>query len=177
MARPCESNRVAVNGGALGVLVGGALLWLWRRPASLAEVTTTETYDVMSAIGLSSYSESVIDFARAVATAEGFYVPTSLPRRANNPGNLVIPGWTGPTLGAERISVFPTVEEGWNRLYRQLNLIVTGKSRVYWLDMTITEMGAKWAPAGPMNVPNAWATNVARMLEVPTNTPLRKVLT
>lgn len=122
------------------------------------------------------YSIRVQALARAIATAEGFFVPGSIPARAHNPGNLVIPGWTGPTLGAERISVFDSDDEGWSRLYRQIGLIVSGQSRVYTLDMTIAQMGNAWAPGGNANIPGAWATNVARVLGVPVSTTLRAIL-
>jgi hypothetical protein len=133
--------------------------------------------DIMGTLGLGTVTPAIAAFARAIATAEGFYVAGSIPRLANNPGNLVLPNWTGKTLGSERISVFASVEEGWQRLYRQLALIVAGQSRVYSLDMTIAEMGNKWAPGGSMNLPGAWASNVARMLEVPPTATLRSVLT
>jgi hypothetical protein len=133
--------------------------------------------DIMGTLGLGTVTPAIAAFARAIATAEGFYVAGSIPRLANNPGNLVLPNWTGKTLGSERISVFASVEEGWQRLYRQLALIVAGQSRVYSLNMTIAEMGNKWAPGGSMNLPGAWASNVARMLEVPPTATLRSVLT
>jgi hypothetical protein len=125
-----------------------------------------------------AYSGKIQAFAQAIATAEGFYKPGSIPQRAHNPGNLVIPGWTGDKLGSEGISVFGDDGQGWARLYSQLNLIVTGRTRAgYTLDMTIAEMGAKWAPGGAANITGAWANNVARVLGVPVTTRLRDVLT
>jgi len=168
-----------MSGGALGLLVGGAVaLLVWLRPRQLANVTTSETFDVMNVIGLTSYSDSIVRFANAIARAEGYFVSGSIPQRANNPGNLVIPGWpVDKTLGVERISVFPTIEEGWNRLYKQLQLIASGRSSVYTdLDMTLVQMGQKWAPGGANNVPGAWAYNVAQGLGVSTSTPLRALL-
>jgi hypothetical protein len=163
-----------VNNGAL--VFGGlaALLVLRARDSAGAG---GGLLDVAKTIGLTpTYSARLIDFARAIATAEGFYVPGSIPRIANNPGNLVIPNWTGPTIGSERISMFSTVEEGWSRLYRQLQLIVSGTSRVYSLDMTIADMGNRWAPGGSANLPGAWASNVARVLEVSPAATLRSLL-
>jgi hypothetical protein len=165
---------VAVNKAAI-VVVGGAALLLARRVDAAGDQGAG--LDLMTTLGLGTVTPKIAAMARAIATAEGFYVPDSIPRRANNPGNLVLPNWTGPTLGAERISVFPSVEEGWSRLHRQLALIVTGQSRVYKLDMTIADMGNKWAPGGAVNIAGAWASNVARMLEVPPTATLRSVLT
>lgn len=156
------------------VVVGGAALLLAKRVDAGDWGTGL---DIMGTLELGSVTPKIAAFARAIATAEGFYVAGSIPRTANNPGNLVLPNWTGPTLGAERISVFPSVEEGWSRLHRQLALIVTGQSRVYKLDMTIADMGNKWAPGGAVNIAGAWASNVARMLEVPPTATLRSLLT
>jgi len=118
-------------------------------------------------------SGRVAAFAEAIARAEGFYVAESIPARAHNPGDLVIPGWQGSTLGAERISVFPSDAEGWRRLWRQLELIIEGKSNVYTLDNTIWAMGQKWAPHDPQN---NWAINVAQHLGVSAYSQLRDVL-
>ena len=160
------------------IVIGGAALLLLRAKSSNADDGSAGGgLNIMTTLGIGTVTPQIADFARAIATAEGFYVAGSIPRLANNPGNLVIPNWSGPTIGSERISVFPTVTEGWNRLYRQLALIVNGQSRVYSLDMTIAQMGNKWAPGGAANVPGAWANNVARMLEVPPNATLRSVLT
>lgn len=112
-------------------------------------------------------------FAEAIARAEGFGIPGAIPTLANNPGDLVIPGWTGEKLGSEGISVFSSGEEGWQRLYNQLNLIVTGRSRVYNLDMTILQMGARYAPKDATN----WARNVARFLQLSEYSSLREALT
>jgi hypothetical protein len=120
-----------------------------------------------------SPTSKILNMAKSIANAEGFGIPDAIPTRANNPGDLVIPGWTGETLGAEKISVFSSVEEGWQRLYNQLNLIVTGRSRVYTLDMSIAQMEKKYAP----HAAGTWARNVARGLGVDPDTSLREVLT
>jgi hypothetical protein len=152
--------------GAVGLVAGG------RSNAD----DNTDAPDTMTLIGLSPVTPHIHRFALAIATAEGYYVANSIPRRANNPGNLIIPGWTGPKIGSEGNSVFPSVEEGWRRLYKQLALIRDGRSRVYNVNMTIAQMGNKWAPGGAANIPGAWAQNVARMLEVQPTTQLRFLL-
>lgn len=120
----------------------------------------------------SIYSSGIVALANAIAAAEGFGIPGAIPTRANNPGNLVIPGWKGETLGAEGISVFATADEGWKRLYNQLQLIKDGRSRVYTLNDTIATMGAKWAPHDGGN----WAANVSRVLQMPLTTRLGDLL-
>jgi hypothetical protein len=159
------------------VFVAAAGLLLLRSTRANADTTEPTGVDIMGTLLLGTVSPAVASFARAIATAEGFYVPNSIPRLANNPGNLVLPNWTGPTMGSEHISVFSNATEGWQRLYRQLGLIVAGQSRQYSLDMTIEQMGAKWAPGGSANIPGAWSTNVARVLEVPPTATLRALLT
>jgi hypothetical protein len=106
------------------------------------------------------YSDAIKRLASAIAFAEGFGIPGAIPTRANNPGDLVIPGWTGGQLGAEKISVFESPAEGWNRLYRQLWLIQSGKSSVYTVNMTIAQMAARWTATEP----NHWASNVVSYL-------------
>jgi hypothetical protein len=99
--------------------------------------------------------------AHAIAFAEGFGLPGTVPTRANNPGDLKVPGWKGPVTGDEGISVLPTEADGWGVLYRQLQLIASEKSRVYDLDMTLEQMAAKWTDTarGP------WGQNVCTYLQ------------
>lgn len=110
--------------------------------------------------------------AQAIAKAEGFGVPGTVPTLAHNPGDLVIPGWEGPLLG-EGISVFETDDEGWFKLYHQLALIVLGNSHIYNLDMNIEQMASKWTATQQ----EAWAQNVSRELGVSVYTTLRELLT
>jgi len=92
----------------------------------------------------SFYSKVIKDLAQAIAHAEGFGVPGAVPTRAHNPGDLKIPNWKGPITGNENISVFSDDETGWERLYHQLDLIVTKKSHVYNLKMTFIDFANKW---------------------------------
>jgi hypothetical protein len=121
---------------------------------------------------LATVTESIQSFAQAIAKAEGFGIPGAIPTMAHNPGDLVVPGWTGAKLGSEGISVFGSDDEGWQRLYHQLNLIVSGQSRVYTLDDTISSMADKWTNTNS----KAWALNVAGALGVSTDAALRDVL-
>lgn len=120
-------------------------------------------------------SGKIAAFALAIAKAEGFYVAGSIPATSNNPGDLKVPGSDNTTDGG--ITIFDSIEEGWSALYHQLQIIVDGKSANYNLNMTIKQMGDKYAPAADKNVPGAWALNVAAALGVSVNTPLRDVLT
>ena len=116
-------------------------------------------------------SPSIEKLAQAIAKAEGFGVPDAIPTKAHNPGDLIMPGWTGESLG-EGISVFESDEVGWNHLYHQLVLIAINGSHVYTLDMTIEQMASKWTATQQ----EAWAQNVARELGVSIYTTLREGL-
>lgn len=102
------------------------------------------------------YSNATIDFAHAIAHAEGFGQADTIPTKAHNPGDIIMPGWTGPTLGSEHISVFADDATGWRVLYHQVELIETGKSHVYELTMTFEEMAEKWTNTQVED----WARNV-----------------
>lgn len=144
-------------------VLGGLVLYLMRNRINL---------------GLSNLlpaSGKIAAFALAIAKAEGFYSPGTIPATSNNPGDLKIPGSDNTTEGG--VTIFETIEDGWSALYHQLQIIVDGKSANYNLDMTIAQMGAKYAPAGDNNIVGAWAKNVAAALGVSVNTPLRAVLT
>lgn len=135
--------------------------------------------DDLGGLSLTFFPRRIQDFARAIARAEGFYVPGSIPMRAHNPGNLKTPTWTAPgelegnTLG-EGIAVFESEDAGWNALYRQLNLIVQGRSNVYNLDMSINEMAARYT--GTPAEARAWANNVSLAMGASASAPLRSLL-
>jgi hypothetical protein len=109
-------------------------------------------------------------FAEAIAFAEGYGRPGAIPTVRNNPGDLKLDGAT--------ITYFPTPAEGWAALYRQLQLIVSGASRYYSLDMTIADMGNVYTATES----SAWSLNVASYLRshgfptATTQTTLREVL-
>ena len=111
-------------------------------------------------------------FAEAVAYAEGYGQVGAIPTRANNPGDLSIPGWTGDTLGDDQISVFDTPSEGWRRLRHQLILIRDGHSQIYDPSWTIAQMAEHYAPRDPV----AWSINVAQKLNVTTDVPVSRLL-
>jgi hypothetical protein len=142
-------------------LAGGAALLVVSRYAP----------DMGGGAGVSNQIQAM---AAAIARAEGFTVSGSIGARANNPGNLVLPG-SSNTIGPEGITVFATAADGWRALYNQLQAIVDGRS-LYSLDWTIAQMGDHWAPPAT-NPGGYWAINVAAALGVSTNTRLRDVLT
>lgn len=109
-----------------------------------------------------AYSSAKVEaLAQAIGHAEGFYVRGSKPARKRNPGDL-------KQAGVYR--VFRTDAAGWEALRAQLLRVVAGQSRQYRLDMTIEQMGRRYA-GSPL-----WANNVARYLHVSTSTKLEAIL-
>lgn len=146
-----------------GVAVGAGVF--------LAYAHRTIGADAALASGAPEPSPKIRTAAQAIARAEGFYVAGSIPARAHNPGNLKL---GGATLGTTGITVFDSDGQGWAALYRQLQLIVDGRSRVYSLGMSIRAMGAKWTATAHEQL--AWASNVAGVIGVSVDTTLRQVL-
>jgi len=100
--------------------------------------------------------------AAAIAIAEGYWVPGSIPNRRNNPGNL-----TNPRTG--QIRTFASAEEGWRALYRQIERILSGESPLYPANGTIRQISRIYTATDQ----DAWARNVARALGVSPDTKLR----
>lgn len=117
------------------------------------------------------YSWMLKRFAEAIAFAEGWYVVGSIPQRLNNPGDLKTSGIPSIGQDAQGHLHFASPDDGWRALYRQLQIIVDGKSAHYSLGMTILQMGDKYAPGSV-----SWPRNVAARLNVSTGTRLREVL-
>ena len=134
--------------GAVIVVLGLALFAVLPDPPSLSFLPT------LMKNGLDT-------FAHAIAFAEGYGADlTNVPTRANNPGDLKLPG-SQNTTGAEDITVFPTIQAGWDALTHQLALIVDGKSHIYTVDMSIFEMAAHWTDTQA----DAWTANVVSYLQ------------
>jgi hypothetical protein len=99
--------------------------------------------------------------ATAIAQAEGFYVPDSLPARCHNPGDLEL-GSVGCGMEQGK-TIFPTDQAGWMALEHQCDLMLTGHSHVYKLTDRIIDVAGKYT--GGDN-PTAWASIVAHKLGV-----------
>jgi hypothetical protein len=112
-------------------------------------------------------SDAIKAVGEAIARAEGFYVAGSLPARANNPGNLKIGDRGNGVIDGK--TIFATPQDGWNALYRQLDLVRTGKSRNFKVTDTWREFARTWV--GTLDADN-WAANVTKRLGA---TPLDSV--
>jgi hypothetical protein len=153
----------------LVVTIGGLALMLTRVARAGATPSRYEEDDTL--VARVTYSQAVQRMAQAIARAEGYYLVGSVADRLNNPGNLKKS--SVPSIGADTSGhlQFASKNDGWEALFRQLQLIVDGRSRVYTLDMTIAQMAARYAESNL-----AWASNVARGLGVPVTTVLRDIM-
>lgn len=102
-------------------------------------------------------------FANAIAFAEGFQVPGSRPARNNNPGDISANG---------QVLFFQTLDDGWNALFNQVQLMFSGGSGTrYRPTMTITEVAQVYAKDW-----ENWSKNVARFLGVSPDTQLNELV-
>lgn len=88
------------------------------------------------------HDPKVIKLAQAIAKAEGFGPPENLPTRINNPGDLEL-GDLGHGVQAGK-TVFQDVNDGWERLYSECWLMLTGTSHIYGPTNTILRVAEKY---------------------------------
>ena len=123
---------------------------------------------LMRKAGTGAYTSSTVQrFARAIAVAEGYMksdgtiLTNNKSAKYNNPGSIMTPQW-------EMIR-YATPDEGWAALYRQVDLMLSGRSAYYKPTMTISQVAKTYTgEAAYMN----WASNVARVLGVSVETPI-----
>lgn len=164
--------KISGNGKLILGFAGAVIVLSWFRKPTTATVTTSEGFDLSVYGGPTTYPQPIKNVAVAIARAEGFFVPNSVPARANNPGDLKVSG--KPVLPGTSITKFDSADAGWTALYNQLYLILTGRSGVYNLDMSIADMGRLWTATATEQ--GAWSSNVAQSLGVDPATPLWSVL-
>jgi hypothetical protein len=151
----------------LGIAVVAVLYYLFQSGGS---ITPSESFST----SLLGPSPMVQQFAQAIALAEGFNVSESIPQRANNPGDITdvgqgFPGDTGQRIG-QNIIVFDTAANGWNALYAQVQLMLSGNDPLYPASATLQQVGGVYA-SDPVN----WPANVASVLGVSINTTLGEI--
>lgn len=108
---------------------------------------------------------SIYNMSYAIAVAEGFYAAGSVPQQANNPGDLELGSQGYGTIGGK--TIFASLSAGWEALYNQVYLILSGKSQYYNPSQTIAQMGLTYSGGDPN-----WAANVAATLSVTPDTTL-----
>ena len=91
-------------------------------------------------------SPRVVQFAHAIAQAEGFYVKGSIPNRCHNAGDLKgtnFPGQIGVCKGGH--AKFRTASVGWAALYHQIEKIQDGTSTKYTNRATFRQVAKTYA--------------------------------
>ncbi len=146
------------------VLIIGAVIIIVLAVSSRSQASTgvLDFMSIPSGNLIPNPTGGVLAMADAIARAEGFYSPGSLPSKAHNPGDLTEGdfGDTGVYMTSSsgaRIIVFPDDQSGWDALYRKLENIANGGSSVYSPNMTLSELAAKWTTTQQ----SSWASNVA----------------
>lgn len=129
---------------------------------------------VEAAVGINSDKAALL--VRGIALAEGGWdadgngIPGTRPFRNNNPGDLMEPGDQGQDSGG--YGIFSSADfdgaqsgnadpsnDGFAALFHQVNLILSGQSRVYSLDMTWAQVAELYDKGG--DALTAWLPNVA----------------
>lgn len=152
------------------IVAGGLAAWALRAQQTAQQLDDISTIDSQPMI---TYGPGVVLFAQAIARQEGFGVPGARPTRNNNPGNLTGTMWSG-RVDDGGFAVFATAADGWDALFRQLQTIANGRSRVYSPDMTIATMATLYSPKPD---PTTWAANVAAFAGFTPDTTLTTVFT
>lgn len=112
----------------------------------------------------------IVRIAKAIATAEGFYVPRSRPARNHNPGDLTR-DLNGRAVGRDgSYVIYANDGDGWNALYKQVRLMFSG-SRYYKPNQTLLEIAERYTATERQ----AWAHNVAATLGVTVETKLQDI--
>jgi hypothetical protein len=110
--------------------------------------------------------------AEAIAVAEGFYIPGTIPNRANNPGDLTKGdfGDTGVYItakGGVQIIQYASVQDGWNALYQKLQNIANGGSSVYSPDMTLGQFINTFSGGGSTGYVNSILSTTGATQDTP----------
>lgn len=91
-------------------------------------------------------SPKVVQFAHAIAQAEGFYVKGSIPNRCHNAGDLKganFPNQIGVCKGGH--AKFQTDADGWSALFHQIEKIQDGTSTKYTNRATFRQVAKTYA--------------------------------
>ena len=110
--------------------------------------------------------------AKAIAKAEGFGRPGTLPMRNHNPGDIkAIKNYRFPgQVSINKVYVvFKNDKLGWEALQHQIDKIIAGESR-YSINLTLKQLGKRYAES------RVWPKVVAKYLNVTPDTALWEIL-
>jgi hypothetical protein len=107
-------------------------------------------------------SDQVKQIAQAIANAEGFGVAGAIPTHAHNPGDLELGDLGNGTINSK--TVFASDQDGWNALYKQVELMISGGSSHYQPTDTWRRIAMTWT-GDPQDYVN-WLSNVTGSLGV-----------
>ena len=159
----------------LAIIIGIVVIGLIAVSSAQASTGSLDFMSVPS--GSLNPTQGITAMAQAIAEAEGFFVPGSLPARAHNPGDLTEGdfGDTGIYLTSSsgaQIIVYPDDQAGWNALYEKLQNIANGTSSVYSPNMTIQQFADTWTSTQQ----SSWADNVASSIGADINSVIGGLL-
>ena len=121
-----------------------------------------------------SAQDRIDDLAKAIAKAEGCYIKGTIPNRYHNCGDLkLVKGWRYPGqvgVGKGGHVIFKNDKYGWEALRHQIEKIIAGDSKFYNVNLTIKQLGKKYATS------SLWAKNVAHNLGATPTTELWEAL-
>lgn len=133
---------------------------------------------------LNAKKDRVTLFCKAIESREGYFAPSDrYPKgtaswRNKNPGNLRYAQQVG-SIGKDsnNFAIFPTYEEGFAALRRQILAACNGTSKVFKPTDTILEFFQKYAPSNDSNDPVSYANEVAAKVYLPVTAQMKDVLT
>lgn len=132
---------------------------------------------------------SISAFAKAIATAEGFFAQyganglplasPNIPQSAQNPGNITGTGDTGSSItaaGGIQIGIYSSLEAGWDALENLIQSALAGESTLYSPDMTIQQFANVYVNGGAQTAGSEQeAATIAGQLGVSVDTPISEV--
>lgn len=116
--------------------------------------------------------------SKATAFAEGFsdrygnILVQNVPARFHNPGDLGpgdAPGFNSILTDGSNVVQFPDDTTGWLYLNNKWSRILSGNSKTFGLDFTVTQVAQKYAGNW-----HAWAINFSSYLGISPSTTLRQ---
>lgn len=116
-------------------------------------------------------SDKVKQIAQAIAHAEGFGVAGAIPTRAHNPGDLKMGDIGNGAINGK--TVFASDVDGWNALYKQIDLMVSGGSEYYQPSDSWRRIATVWV--GTSDYVN-WLNTVTGDLGVDSDSSLQEYM-